>query len=230
MKLVDAIVARATVHADWRRGIHAHPELAYNEHRTADFVADRLIEFGIPIVRGLGKTGIVGTVKAVRSDRSIGLRADMDALPLEEMNRFAQRSQHAGVMHAGGHDGHTAMLLAAAEHRVSTRNFDGIVRFICQLAEDGEAGAKAMMDDGLFEDFPMEAVNGLHPDWGSRSGIWQCAPAPRRQPWIFSQRAFTVSAGTPRSRIWLSIRSWSVRNWYRRGRRSCRAQSNRSGP
>ena len=162
MALVDKITARKAVHASWRREIHAHPELAYQEHRTADFVAAKLESFGIAIVRGLGKTGVVGTIKAGNSDRSIGLRADMDALPLAEMNDFAHRSQHHGVMHACGHDGHTAMLLAAAEHLAATRNFDGIVHFIFQPAEEGEAGAKAMMDDGLFEDFPMEAVYGLH--------------------------------------------------------------------
>ena len=162
MALVDKITARKAVHASWRREIHAHPELAYREHRTADFVAAKLESFGIAIVRGLGKTGVVGTIKAGNSDRSIGLRADMDALPLAEMNDFAHRSQHPGVMHACGHDGHTAMLLAAAEHLATTRDFDGIVHFIFQPAEEGEAGAKAMMDDGLFEDFPMEAVYGLH--------------------------------------------------------------------
>ena len=162
MTLVDKITARKDVHAAWRREIHAYPELAYQEHRTADFVATKLESFGIPIVRGLGKTGLVGTIKAGNSDRSIGLRADMDALPLAEMNEFAHRSQHRGVMHACGHDGHTAMLLAAAEHLAATRAFDGIVHFIFQPAEEGEAGAKAMMDDGLFEDFPMEAVYGLH--------------------------------------------------------------------
>ncbi len=162
MSLVDKIIARKDVHAAWRREIHAHPELAYQEHRTADFVAAKLESFGIPIVRGLGKTGLVGTIKAGNSDRSIGLRADMDALPLAEMNAFAHRSQQPGVMHACGHDGHTAMLLAAAEHLAATRAFDGIVHFIFQPAEEGEAGAKAMMDDGLFENFPMEAVYGLH--------------------------------------------------------------------
>ena len=162
MKLVEQITARKDVHATWRREIHAHPELAYQEHRTADLVAAKLESFGIPIVRGLGKTGVVGTIKAGNSDRAIGLRADMDALPLAEMNEFAHRSQHQGVMHACGHDGHTAMLLAAAEHLAAHRDFDGIVHFIFQPAEEGEAGAKAMMDDGLFEDFPMEAVYGLH--------------------------------------------------------------------
>lgn len=162
MKLIDTIKTRSVQHANWRREIHAHPELAYKEHRTADFVAKKLESFGIPIVRGLGKTGVVGTIKSGTSDRSVGLRADMDALPLQEMNEFEHRSQHEGVMHACGHDGHTTMLLAAAEHLAQNRNFDGIVHFIFQPAEEGEAGAKAMMDDGLFDDFPMDAVYALH--------------------------------------------------------------------
>jgi amidohydrolase len=162
MKLVDDISARNAIHASWRRDIHAHPELAYNEHRTAELVANKLESFGIAVVRGLGKTGVVGTIKAGSSDRSIGLRADMDALPLKEMNSFEHCSQHEGVMHACGHDGHTAMLLAAAEHLAINRDFDGIVHFIFQPAEEGEAGAKAMMDDGLFTDFPMESIYALH--------------------------------------------------------------------
>lgn len=162
MKVVDDIAARQSEHAAWRQDIHAHPELAYDEHRTAALVADKLESFGIPVVRGLGRTGVVGTIKAGTSDRSIGLRADMDALPLQEANDFAHRSTHDGVMHACGHDGHTAMLLAAAEYLANNRNFDGIVHFIFQPAEEGEAGAKAMMDDGLFRDFPMEAVYAIH--------------------------------------------------------------------
>ena len=135
MKLIDTIKTRSVQHAKWRREIHAHPELAYKEHRTADFVAKKLESFGIPIVRGLGKTGVVGTIKSGTSDRSVGLRADMDALPLQEMNEFEHRSQHEGVMHACGHDGHTTMLLAAAEHLAQNRNFDGIVHFIFQPAK-----------------------------------------------------------------------------------------------
>ncbi|MEX2480533.1 MAG: M20 aminoacylase family protein [Gammaproteobacteria bacterium] len=162
MNLVEDIVARQREHAGWRQDIHAHPELAYDEHRTAEVVAKKLESFGIAVVRGLGKTGVVGTLKAGRSDRSIGLRADMDALPLQEMNSFAHASQHAGVMHACGHDGHTTMLLAVAEYLATERNFDGIVQFIFQPAEEGEAGAKAMMDDGLFRDFPMDSVYAIH--------------------------------------------------------------------
>lgn len=162
MKLVSEIVTRQPEHASWRQEIHAYPELAYQEVRTADLVAEKLTSFGIPIVRGLGKTGVVGTIKAGNSDRSIGLRADMDALPLQEMNQFSHASRNDGVMHACGHDGHTAMLLAAAEHLAANPDFDGIVHFIFQPAEEGEAGAKAMMDDGLFRDFPVESVFAVH--------------------------------------------------------------------
>ena len=162
MKLVPKIVERQAIHTEWRREIHAHPELAYEEHRTAQFVADKLTEFGIPIETGIGRTGLVGTIRGGVSDRSIGLRADMDALPLQEFNEFAHRSKTDGVMHACGHDGHTTMLLAAAEYLAQNRNFEGTVHFIFQPAEEGEAGAKAMMDDGLFERFPMDAVYGVH--------------------------------------------------------------------
>ena len=162
MDLIKQILANKGDHATWRQTLHAHPELAYQEHTTARFVADKLESFGISIITGLGKTGVVGTIKSGSSDRSIGLRADMDALPMSEKNTFNDRSQNAGVMHACGHDGHTAMLLAAAQHLSANRDFDGIVHFIFQPAEEGEAGAKAMIDDGLFIDFPMEAVYGIH--------------------------------------------------------------------
>ncbi len=138
------------------------PELAYNENETSQFIAEKLESFGITVVRGLGQTGLVGTIKSGNSDRSIGLRADMDALPITELNKFDYRSKNDGVMHACGHDGHSATLLAAAEYLSGNRNFDGIVHFIFQPAEEGEAGAKAMMDDGLFTDFPMEAVYAIH--------------------------------------------------------------------
>lgn len=160
--VLPELVAEQPRHAAWRQDLHAHPELAYAEHRTADFVASRLESFGIPIVRGLGRTGVVGTLKLGNGTRSIGLRADMDALPLQEMNEFAHRSRNDGCMHACGHDGHTVMLLAAAEHLARSRDFDGTVHFIFQPAEEGEAGAKAMMDDGLFTRFPVDAVFGLH--------------------------------------------------------------------
>ena len=162
MKIIPAIAARHAEHSRWRHTLHAQPELAYAEHLTADFVAAKLDACNIPYVRGLGRTGIVATITGHSPGRSVGLRADMDALPLQEMNDFAHRSQHPGVMHACGHDGHTVMLLAAAEYLARERAFAGTIYCIFQPAEEGEAGAKAMMDDGLFERFPMDAVFGLH--------------------------------------------------------------------
>jgi len=147
---------------DWRRDIHAHPELGFQETRTSDMVAAKLKAFGMEVHRGLGKTGVVGTLKVGNSPRTLGLRADMDALPIEEANTFAHRSTHAGRMHACGHDGHTTMLLGAARYLSETRNFDGTVHFIFQPAEEGLGGAKAMVDEGLFEKFPCESIFGMH--------------------------------------------------------------------
>jgi len=146
----------------WRRDIHAHPELGFDEHRTAEAVADKLQAFGLEVHRGIGKTGVVGRLRAGNSPRSVGLRADMDALPIQETNAFAHRSRHDGRMHACGHDGHTAMLLGAAKYLAETRNFDGTVHFIFQPAEEGLGGADAMVKDGLFERFPCETVFGMH--------------------------------------------------------------------
>jgi hippurate hydrolase len=162
MNIIPEIAARHAEHRRWRHEIHAQPELAYEEHQTADLVVRELTAAGIPFERGLGRTGVVATIEGRAPGKRIGLRADMDALPLQEMNDFAHRSQRAGVMHACGHDGHTVMLLAAAEHLARHRDFDGTIHCIFQPAEEGEAGAKAMMDDGLFERFPMDAVFGLH--------------------------------------------------------------------
>jgi amidohydrolase len=146
----------------WRRDIHAHPELGFAESRTAELVANRLESFGIEVHRGIGRTGVVGVLRNGTSPRSIGLRADMDALPIQEANSFDHRSRHDGRMHACGHDGHTAMLLGAAKVLAATRNFDGTVHFIFQPAEEGLGGAKAMIDDGLFERFPCDTVFGMH--------------------------------------------------------------------
>jgi hippurate hydrolase len=146
----------------WRRDIHAHPELGFEEHRTADFVAGKLEEFGIEVTRGIGRTGVVGALRVGNSTRSLGLRADMDALPIQEENDFAHRSQNAGKMHACGHDGHTTMLLGAARYLAETKNFDGQVFFIFQPAEEGIGGARAMIDDGLFRQFPCDAIFGMH--------------------------------------------------------------------
>jgi len=146
----------------WRRDLHAHPELGFEEQRTSDIVAKKLGEFGIEVHRGIGKTGVVGVLRSGSSQRSVGLRADMDALPIHEANTFAHRSKNEGRMHACGHDGHTTMLLGAAKYLADTRNFDGTVNFIFQPAEEGIGGAKAMVDDGLFQRFRCDAIFGMH--------------------------------------------------------------------
>ncbi|WP_293779984.1 M20 aminoacylase family protein [uncultured Oxalicibacterium sp.] len=162
MHLIDPIVQFQTELQSIRRAIHAHPELCFEEHDTAELVAQKLTEWGIPIVRGLGVTGVVGIIKNGTSERAIGLRADMDALPMQEINTFAHASKNNGKMHACGHDGHTAMLLGAAHYLATHRNFDGTVYLIFQPAEEGGGGAKRMMEDGLFERFKMDAVFGMH--------------------------------------------------------------------
>src|ERR1700685_4509477 len=152
----------------WRRDIHEHPELLYEVHRTAAFVADRLREFGCDeVATGLGRTGVVGVIKgrkrAANGDvKVIGLRADMDALPIEEATSLPYASKTPGLMHACGHDGHTAMLLGAAKYLAETRNFDGTAVVIFQPAEEGGAGGKAMVDDGLMTRWGIQQVFGLH--------------------------------------------------------------------
>jgi hippurate hydrolase len=148
--------------AAFRRDLHAHPELAFDENRTADKVAGYLDGLGLEVHRGLAQTGVVATLTVGNGGRAIGLRADMDALPLTELNRFPHHSRYAGKMHACGHDGHTAMLLGAAEVLSKTRNFDGTVYFIFQPAEEHEGGGRVMVEEGLFERFPMQRVFGLH--------------------------------------------------------------------
>ncbi|MEO5934357.1 MAG: M20 aminoacylase family protein [Duganella sp.] len=170
MKLVDPIIAFQSELQHIRRDLHAHPELCYEERRTSDVVADKLTEWGIPVIRGLGLTGVVGIIKNGSSPRAIGLRADMDALPMQEVNTFAHASRHPGKMHACGHDGHTAMLLGAAKHLAENRNFDGTVYVVFQPAEEGGAGARRMIEDGLFEQCPMEAIYGMHNWPGIPSG------------------------------------------------------------
>ena len=162
MKLIDPIVAFQAEIQAIRRDIHAHPELCFEENRTADVVAKKLTEWDIPIVRGLGVTGVVGIIRNGSSQRAIGLRADMDALPLQEVNTFDHASKHDGKMHACGHDGHTAMLLGAAHYLAKHHNFDGTVYVIFQPAEEGGGGARRMIEDGLFDKYPMEAVFGMH--------------------------------------------------------------------
>lgn len=150
---------------DWRRDIHRHPELGFSEQRTSEKVAALLESFGLEVYRGLGGTGVVGVLRRGEGDggnRAIGLRADMDALPIQEENDFAHRSCHDGVFHGCGHDGHTAMLLGAAQRLAETGGFSGCVYFIFQPSEEDGRGALAMIEDGLFTRFPMTAVYGMH--------------------------------------------------------------------
>jgi hippurate hydrolase len=176
MPAIDSITAQHDELTSWRRDIHAHPELGFEETRTADLVAERLETFGIEVTRGVGKTGVVGRLRVGNSPRAIGLRADMDCLPILEANNFAHRSQHTGKMHACGHDGHTTMLLGAAKYLAATRNFDGTVHFIFQPAEEGLGGADAMLKDGLFERFPCDVIFGMHNRPGLALGKFQIRP------------------------------------------------------
>ena len=178
MKLIDSILADAPAIATLRRDIHAHPELCFQEERTADLIAKALTDWGIPIHRGLGKTGVVAIIKNGTSERAVGLRADIDALPMTEHNHFAHASTHPGKMHACGHDGHTAMLLAAARHLSKHRNFDGTVYLVFQPAEEGGGGAREMIADGLFEKFPMEAMFGAHNWPGMAAGQFALKSGP----------------------------------------------------
>ena len=176
------VIARiASYHDDLakiRRDIHAHPELGFKESRTAGVVARELASYGIEVHRGLATTGVVGRLKVGAGNRTIGLRADMDALPIHEMNSFGHRSRHDGVMHACGHDGHTTMLLGAARYLAETKSFDGTVHFIFQPAEEGWGGAKVMIDEGLFEKFPCDEVYGMH-NWAlAPVGVFGIRPGP----------------------------------------------------
>jgi amidohydrolase len=163
-----------------RRDLHMHPELGFEEHRTARVVCERLTAFGIEHHAGIGRTGVVAVVrgKTDLSGRAIGLRADMDALPMQEENEFAHKSRHDGRMHGCGHDGHTTMLLAAARYLHETRNFDGTAYLIFQPGEEGYAGAKAMIEDGLFERFPADEVYALHNWPGLPPGRIGITPGP----------------------------------------------------
>ncbi|MBX9900197.1 MAG: amidohydrolase, partial [Burkholderiaceae bacterium] len=178
MNLIDPILQFQHEIQQVRRDIHAHPELCFEEHRTAELVAQKLQAWGIPMIRGLGGTGVVGIVKNGTSERAIGLRADMDALPMQEINTFEHTSRHAGKMHACGHDGHTAMLLGAALYLSKHKNFDGTVYLIFQPAEEGGGGARRMMEDGLFEQCPMEAVFGMHNWPGAAVGTFGVTTGP----------------------------------------------------
>lgn len=176
MPLINEIVALKDEMTQWRRDLHRHPELGFAEHRTAEFVASQLESFGIQVHRNIGKTGVVGVLKVGNETDAIGLRADMDALPILEENQFAHCSTHQGRMHACGHDGHTAMLLGAAKYLSQSKNFRGQVNFIFQPAEEGIGGARAMIADGLFDQFPCDVLFAMHNATGMRLGEFGASP------------------------------------------------------
>ncbi|GGC29201.1 hydrolase [Siccirubricoccus deserti] len=178
MSALDAIRRHHAELTAIRQDLHAHPELGMAEHRTAEIVARQLEGWGIEVHRGIGGTGVVGVLRNGTGNRAIGLRADMDALPIEELNDVAYRSTSPGVMHACGHDGHTTMLLGAARYLAETRNFDGIVHFIFQPGEEGCGGALAMLEDGLFERFPCDAIYGMHNRPGMAIGEYAIRSGP----------------------------------------------------
>src|SRR5512147_1858221 len=177
MAIIERIAALQSEMTAWRRHLHAHPETAFEEHDTAAFIAERLASFGVTVYRGLAGTGVIGTLTTGEGP-TIGLRADMDALGFEEANDFAHRSTRRGKMHACGHDGHTAMLLGAARYLAETRRFRGSVHFIFQPAEENEAGGRVMVEEGLFEAFPVQAVYGMHNWPGLPVGRFAIRPGP----------------------------------------------------
>jgi amidohydrolase len=178
MKVIERIAEFHDELRDWRRDIHAHPELGFEEQRTSDLVAKKLAQFGYEVFRGIGRTGVVGRLHVGGSARSIGLRADMDALPIAEATNLTYRSRHEGRMHACGHDGHTTMLLGAARYLAETRNFDGTINLIFQPAEEGLGGGEAMVKDGLFDRFPCDAIFGMHNRPGLAIGKFQIRTGP----------------------------------------------------
>ena len=181
MSLIPKILSTHNELTAWRHDLHAHPELAFSENRTSVFVADKLNSWGIEVTQGFGKTGVVGTLKVGASNKSIGLRADMDALPMDELNTFAHKSKHPGCMHGCGHDGHTVMLLAAAWYLAQSKKFDGTVQFIFQPAEeanDNGSGARAMINDGLFDRFPMDSIFAMHNMPGLPEGTFSIGSGP----------------------------------------------------
>ena len=162
MSIVPRVLDYQAELSSIRQDIHMHPEIAFEEQRTSDIVAAKLAEFGCEVHRGLAKTGVVGTLRRGNATRAIGLRADMDALPIQERNTFSHASVNKNKMHACGHDGHTTMLLGAARYLAETRNFNGTVHFIFQPAEEGLGGGRVMVEEGLFEKFPCDAVFAMH--------------------------------------------------------------------
>jgi amidohydrolase len=178
MKIIKELEDLQGEMQEWRRDIHAHPEIAFEEHRTAQIVADKLESFGIEVETGIAGTGVVGTLRKGMGNRSIGLRADLDALLINETNDFEYKSKKPGQMHACGHDGHTTMLLGAAKYLSEQGNFDGTVNFIFQPAEENEGGGRVMIEDGLFDKYPVESVYGMHNIPGMPVGSFAIKPGP----------------------------------------------------
>jgi len=195
MEIIERIARFQDELKEWRHDIHAHPELGFEEQRTSDFVAEKLAGFGFEVFRGIGKTGVVGRLRAGNSGRAIGLRADMDALPIEEVTNLPYHSQNHGRMHACGHDGHTAMLLGAARYLAETRNFDGTVNLIFQPAEEGLGGGAAMVADGLFDRFPCDAIFGMHNRPGLAVGKFQIRTGPMMAGGAYFDIAVTGRGG-----------------------------------
>ena len=178
MKIIKDLIDLQSEMQNWRRDIHSHPEIAFEEHRTAKLVADKLESFGLEVETGIAGTGVVGTLKKGTGNRSIGLRADLDALLINETNDFPHKSKVPGKMHACGHDGHTTMLLGAAKYLAEKGNFDGTINFIFQPAEENEGGGKVMIDEGLFDKYPVESVYGMHNIPGMPVGSFAMKPGP----------------------------------------------------
>ncbi len=190
MPVINRVAALADEVAQWRQDFHRNPELLYAVHRTAGLVAERLRAFGCDeVVEGIGRTGVVGVIRGRPGDRVIGLRADMDALPIAEATDVPYRSEVPGLMHACGHDGHTAMLLGAAKYLAETRNFEGTAILVFQPAEEGGGGAKAMVEDGLMERFGIREIYGLH----NRPGLPLGTFAVRAGPMMAAADRFTIT-------------------------------------
>ncbi|MBL4908018.1 MAG: amidohydrolase, partial [Sneathiella sp.] len=195
MNILPEIQAIHDEMTEWRHRIHMHPETAFEEFQTADFVAEKLESFGLEVHRGLAKTGVVGTLKSGKGNRAIGLRADMDALDLQELNEFEHRSKIDGKMHGCGHDGHTVMLLGAAKYLSQSKNFDGTVQFIFQPAEENVAGGRVMISDGLFEKFPVDSVYGMHNMPGFEEGSFAVRKGPLMASADFFEARIVGSGG-----------------------------------
>ena len=182
MPIISRIAELHDLLTGWRRDLHAHPQTAFEETYASDFIAAQLKEFGLKVRRGLANTGVVGTLEGSKpaSGRlsAVALRADIDALDVHEENDFSYKSQHPGKMHACGHDGHTAMLLGAAKYLAETRHFAGTVHLIFQPAEENEGGGRVMVEEGLFDEFPVDAVFGMHNWPGMPAGEFAVAPGP----------------------------------------------------